>query len=535
MSPSKERVLSWPAFTLLAVVALLLGAWYRFPDLDQRPMHLDEAILGVKFIEFWQTGWFDYDPKDYHGPALHWLTRMVGWISGWHDPAALTDADLRWVVALCGMALIFLTLCLTDVLGRHGTVVAMLFAAVSPLMMFYSRYYIMEVVFVVELWVLLVAFWRFHQSRHKRWLWVMGVSLGLLHATKETFVINVAAMLLAWGIVWLTGGSFVRRSGGLRISMGRPRSEAGNPWLWVAVVAVFTSVLIYSSGFRHWDDVKESVLTYGNYLKRSGGVGHEKPFSYYFWLLAWHKNYFVWTEVAVLVLALGGICRAFFGWFQKDTHIQAFLQFLSIYSVVAFICYSVIPYKTPWTILSVHHVFILLAGVGAQGLYGLVGGNKKATFVVTLMLTGALYHLCAQTMFTLNDRGVPNLRAPYLYSHTAPAALQLASRLKELDQTTNHQLTVQVINQDSGWPLGWYLRGMSSRIGYHTTMPADLPQAQAYVVDASLLAELQSKRPGVVFEETRYFLREGVPVHLLVEKTVWETDRALRSQGGTSP
>ena len=533
MLSTKDKVLPWPTFCLFLLLAVGLAVYYRLPDLGLRPMHLDEAILGIKFIEFWQSGWFDYDPRDYHGPALHWITRMVSLVLGWSDPASITDADLRTVAALCGIALVLLTLALIDVLGRHGTLVATLFCAVSPLMVFFSRYYIMEMLFAVELMALLVAFWRFQQSRHKRWLMVAGMALGMMHATKETFVINIAAMSGAWVLVALLGNSFAKRSGGLRLSMGRSRNEAQKPWLWVFFFAALTSVALFSSGFRHWDDVLESITTYGNYLTRSGGAGHAKGFGYYFMLLFWTQNYFVWTEVAILALALTGICRAFFGWFNKDTHKQAFLQFLSVYAILAFVFYSIIPYKTPWTILSVHHVLILLAGAGAQWIYR-SAQSRFSSLVVTSLIAGSAYHLCAQTMFTLNDRGSANYRAPYMYSHTSPAAMQLVQRVRDLAKTASDKLEVQVVNMDSGWPLGWYLRDMSARIGYHTTVPETIPQVPVYIVDVSLRGELDTKVSGMAFEESRYFLRDGVPVYLLVEKSLWEADRARRVQEGAA-
>ena len=38
-------------------------------------MHTDEAILAMKSAELQATGHFQYDPKDFHGPGLHYVTR----------------------------------------------------------------------------------------------------------------------------------------------------------------------------------------------------------------------------------------------------------------------------------------------------------------------------------------------------------------------------------------------------------------------------------------------------------------------------
>ena len=194
----KEPNITWKSFGFLVLLALALAADFRFPYLDQRPMHADEAILATKYVDFWKTGVFQYDNKDYHGPGLHNLTRAFGWVAHWTHPDQLTDAKLRLVVAVCGMGLLLLTLMAVDALDRLGTALAMLLMAVSPMMIFYSRYFIMEVPLVWWVAVFLFSCWRYSQSQGKRWLVVAGIALGFQHATKETFVLNLGAAVCGW-------------------------------------------------------------------------------------------------------------------------------------------------------------------------------------------------------------------------------------------------------------------------------------------------------------------------------------------------
>ena len=63
----------------LAIFAAALV--FRIPDLADRPMHADEAVLADKFGGLLETGSFSYDPQDYHGPALAWLTLAPAWHS----------------------------------------------------------------------------------------------------------------------------------------------------------------------------------------------------------------------------------------------------------------------------------------------------------------------------------------------------------------------------------------------------------------------------------------------------------------------
>ena len=105
-SYSKVKPMSGVALAVMAVLAIGLACFYRMPDLGLRPMHTDEAIHGVKFIELCETGRFNYDPSDFHGPVLHYLTWCYGSLAGWENVSWVTEADLRRVVAVLGILLV---------------------------------------------------------------------------------------------------------------------------------------------------------------------------------------------------------------------------------------------------------------------------------------------------------------------------------------------------------------------------------------------------------------------------------------------
>lgn len=525
-SYSKKKPMSGMLLGLMVLLAVGLGCFYRMPDLGLRPMHTDEAIHAVKFVELSKTGRFDYDPSDFHGPVLHYLTWCYGTVAGWKDAAMVSEADLRRVVAVLGILLILSTLLVTDALGRLATGMAMLFMAVSPMEVFYSRYYIMEVPFVLWLALFIFSCWRYSVRPRWGWLILAGVSIGLLHPTKETFVLNLVAMVCGWVAAKLLTEGFEHRGQGMLLSIGRNRKFIQFPWLWGTLIAVGVSVMLFSGFFRFWDDVGQSVTTYGSYVNRSGGAGHEKPWHYYLTLMFYRKDTFVWTEAGIGVLAIIGVLYSFFGRFQREEARRAFLIFLSTYSLVALAIYSVIPYKTPWTFLSVQHVLILLAGVGAQCLLGFSRSFAWRLIWAVLML-GGLYHLCAQSMYTIRDRGQANLRGPYIYSHTTTNAMKLVQKLKELAAFKGEGFSAQVINIDSGWPLPWYLRNVPS-IGYQTQVPETV-DAPVIVVDADLATSVQSKLQGKSYESDIFGLRPGVNVVLLVEKSLADAYRASKT------
>ncbi len=179
---------------LLAGVALVL--WSLF--LDQRPMHNDEAVNGIKFGQLWEHGGYKYDPNEHHGPSLYYATLALSRLTGApKDFDQFTENRLRITTVLFGVGLILLLPLIADGLGRKATVWAALFTVTSPAIVFYSRYYIHEVLLVCFTFLALGAGWRYWCSRKIGWALVTGAGLGLMHATKETFVIPLAAAALA--------------------------------------------------------------------------------------------------------------------------------------------------------------------------------------------------------------------------------------------------------------------------------------------------------------------------------------------------
>lgn len=536
MPPKKDNSITWTTFWSLLILAVVLGAYYRFPVLSKRPMHTDEAILAVKTTELWNTGRFDYDPTDFHGPALHYLTCAVAKLDGWGATDAWTETELRCVVAVCGFLLLLLPLAAGDALGRHAAIMATLLIAVSPMQVFYSRYYIMEMLLALEMAVFLLACWRYSQSRNRMWLIGAGIALGLAHTTKETFVIPLAAAGCALVALRVFGLSFEAKASGLRLSSSSSRKKASVLWPWIVFPAAAVSVTLYSGFFKDWQAVQESVTTYASYLKRSGGAGgHEKPFYYYLMLIFWRKDGLLWTEALIGGLGVVGALHAFLGTHKNNAR-QAVLIFLTVYTLAIFTAFSILPYKTPWAILCGQHALILLAGAGVAGLWSAIP-IRFIRMLLGIGLALGVWHLCRETMLSIHEYRADS-RNPYVYSHTTVNAMQLVDRIRELEATQPEGFGVQVINVDSGWPLPWYLRDMKD-VGYQTQVPAQL-HTPVIVADIDQEALVQQRLDGREFQNAGiYSLRSGMNVVLFVQKGLWDafmsTRQAPPSGGAATP
>ncbi len=531
MPPPQKKSLGRLGLTIFAIVSLFLGAYYRFPALGERPMHTDEAILAMKSAEFQDTGHFKYDPKDYHGPGLHYITRVWSKLAGWGDSSTWTEAQLRTVPVICGLLLLLTTLLLRNALGRLATGFAMLLISISPMMVYYSRYFIMEVPLVLFITLSIAALWHYSQGGGRWWLLLAGFSIGMQHATKETFVLSIVAGLVGFAVTKIMVGDFAPRRSGY--DMGAKKSRAAYPWLWVIIAAVLTSITIYSGGFKDWQAVKDSALTYLNYFERSGGSGHEKPWHYYLTLIFWRKDGLVWSEAMIGGLGIVGMLYSFLGNHMKQPARQAFLVFLSVYTLVLFFIYSFLAYKTPWCILSAQHALTLLAGVGAAAISGALTG-KFSRFVFKVVFGLGLYHLLSQTNHAIHLYAADS-RNPYVYAHTSPNLMRLLPQVRDLQKTApDDAFNVLVINRDAGWPLPWYWRDIKS-VRYLTTVPETI-DARVIIAEPEMKTALESKFAGKTYTSPDLFgLRPGVMLNLWIEQSLWDRHSLRKQQEAAKP
>jgi uncharacterized protein (TIGR03663 family) len=499
---------------LLAVGALAL----RLPQLDRRPMHTDESVHAIKFRGLWDDGVYRYDPHEYHGPALYYATLPIAWLHPARNFAEATETLLRLVPALFGLGLMLLLLLTRDALGNPATLWAAGLTAVSPALVFYSRYYIHEVPFVFFTFLLLAALWRYSQAPHLGWCLAAGGAVGLMHATKETFVFNLAAI----------GGAGILTLAWTRVVEGRRPDLARwlNPWHLgvVGAAAALVSVVLFSSFFTNPDGPLDSLRTYGPWLKRAEGHSpHVHPWHYYLGLLAWHQRGRApaFSEALILCLAAVGLIAALARKELPGVHL-GWARFLGFYILGLTGIYSVLPYKTPWCLLGFLHGMILLAGLGAVVLIrtGRTLFGRSFGLALLLAASGQLGVQAWRASFPYCDRQ----ENPYVYAHTLSDVLDLADKVEALSRVhpQGHAMSVELIapNHDY-WPLPWYLRRFRE-VGGWAEVP-DPPKAPILIASPALAKPLQAKL-GDTYEPVGFFgLRPSVFLNLYVQRDLWQS------------
>jgi uncharacterized protein (TIGR03663 family) len=479
----------------LGFLAATAGALaFRLPQLALRPMHCDEANQALKAAMLLETGRYRYDPQEHHGPLLYYATLPSLWLSGAKDFVQSREIDYRLVPVLFGAGLILLLPLVADGLGRTPAVFAALLTALSPAMVFYSRYYIQEMLLVFLTFAAIASAWRYVRSRSVLWAAATGAFLGLMVATKETWVLAVAAMgvglalSLAWGR-WRDGAWT-----NLRPYL-RPL-----PLLVAVAAGLFVFEIFYSSLGTNSCGPFDAVLAYGTYFRRgSEGGAHAHPWYYYLQILVASRPLrgYLGTETLIVGLAVAGSVAALVAGGRDagagrrgDTETRGqgqgenisaspllrvpaspgphvgFCRFLAFYTLTLTALYSALAYKTPWCLLSFLHGTVLLAGLGGWALVRRTP-SIPAKVIVGLLLALAAGHL-ARESYLLNYRfyAYPE-RNPYVYAQAGSDVVHLAALVERLARASGEgrAMLIHVVTGENYWPLPWYLRAFD-RVGY---------------------------------------------------------------------
>ena len=521
-------------FSYLFILILLLGLAVRLFRLDLRPMHHDEANQAYKFGLLLEKGEYRYDPSDHHGPTLYYFSLPFAWLSGQKTYADLAENTLRGVAAFFGVFTILLLLAT----GKYLTVAekswAAVFLAIAAPVIYFNRFYIQETMFVAFGLAFVFCLWRFIQKPDFREAVWLGLTAGLLYATKETSLIVFGSAALALVLIWFWSRLKNRKRRGERTRTLRQADlkamiKAFWPVLTAVLVFLAVSFIFYSSFLRYPQGLMESYRSLAGYTHKALEAGwHQHGFWYYFSLLFFHKegpNSPVFSEIPFLALALYGLVLSLAGFSRKAA--ENFRPYLALFALVTALVYSAIPYKTPWNLLIFYAIFLVLAGVGFARLLALIKIRQAR-----IILAGALLLWTGWQSYLVNIYFHSFPANPYVYAQTLPDFMRLVSRVEELASVSKdgREMLMKVIAPpEETWPLPWYLRRFT-QVGYWTASEQVEALEPAEIVIMS--AGEAGKRAGTELDSyyTQYFsLRPDVLLTLCVREDLWENYRLRKS------
>lgn len=533
--------MSKPVYCGLLAAALVLGLAFRLARLDARPMHHDEANQAVKFGVLLETGEYRYDKADHHGPSLYYLTLPAAWLRGQHSLAALDETTVRAVPVVFGTALILLFALLAPGLGRPAAAAGALLAAVSPVLTYYSRFYIQESLFAFCALAFVIALGTHARRPRLSSALASGLLAGLAMATKETWMIVLPAAVIACIAAHLTSvlppGSTGLKAGARGGSEGRPSnavtlSAALLYWphlLAAAVAALAVTFLFYSSFFTHPAGLIDWFRSFPIYGARGlEGGAHQQGWSYYLGLLAFRRSGgVIWTEGLILALAaVGGVFAV-----ARRRANEFWPRYITFYALLTAAVFSLLSYKTPWNILPFYVGFTALAGYGAACLAALPH-RRVARAAVVAALAAAAAQLGVQD-WRANFRYPADPRNPYVYAHTTPDFLRLVERVRDVAAVRPERgatLVKVIAGPYEQWPLPWYLRRMT-RVGYWSRAgEAGILDGAPLLVSSEENSAAVSAALGDRYVSELYGLRPDVLLTLYIERGLWE--RFIETRGG---
>lgn len=444
---------------------LAVAAFLRLYALDLKPLHHDEGVNGFFLTTLYRDGVYHYDPSNYHGPTLYYfalaITKLKAFLFG---ESGLSTTAVRLVPALFGIATVWLALQLRRHIGAIGALAAAALIALSPGHVYVSRYFIHEAHFVFFTLGIVVAALRYWETADPIYLMLASISAALLFATKETAIISVAVLGLAWIVAAVymrltkgkTNAPWEKKQGkknkARRSTQARPARTLerfggiSNVALMAGVaflLFIFINILFYSSFFTYRAGIR-GALDSLQVWAATGTKEHGHDWHTYLWWL-------LQEEAPLLILGIAGALLALMRYRNR------FSIFAGAWAFGILAAYSLIPYKTPWLMLNFTVPLAIIGGYAINEIYVWTKGVTSRVAALAIALVALA--ICATQAVQLNFFHYDDDKYPYVYAHTYRELLPMMTAIDQLaERAKTGKQTGITITAREYWPLPWYLR-----------------------------------------------------------------------------
>jgi uncharacterized protein (TIGR03663 family) len=432
--------LPWPEIAILGA-AVVLRVWL----IELKPAHFDEGVNGWFVDQMTANGYYRYDPNNFHGPLHFYAVFLAQTLLG----RALWVLRLPTIIA--GVLCVWAMLRYRDFFGTTVARISALALAISPAFVFFSRSSIHEswqALFSILLLHSLLGLWQSGERGHLR---TCAFAITGLILTKETYILHLGCFALAIPVLWLWQ----------KVVPSRPEwPVARQQWtrqdLLVCVgMSLFAIVFFYSGTFQDFAALRGLYETFAVWFRT--GVeqgGHEKPS---FDLVGKLNYYWVALMARYEWPALVGLLACVRLLFPCDAR----LRYIAIMACGILGAYSIIPYKTPWCVVSIIWPLYL---TGAAGLAEL--GRKFFLPDEAWALAFPLLAVSLIASVRLNFHRFTDDSEPYVYVQTYEDINVFTGPLLEAAHKDATKFHVRgIISMGSDYPLPWIL-GDFTKIGY---------------------------------------------------------------------
>ncbi len=501
------------AFALCAVFGFLQMA----SNLQKRAIHADESEQAMTFLKLYKDGDYKYNPNGPHGPILYYWAnaaqKIKNTLSTPTAPENIAMPDLRkTLLPAAALAL----LCCFAVAAQTGFAAAACAAAalaLAPLWQIYGAYFVQEIFFSSAVFLFALAAFSFSKNRSLKNALLVGLSAGAAQICKETSVFAFASAAAAA----LATTALYSKGAGLKALL----KDAAKPQNLAAIfVGFLIPVAVFYSSFG--DNPRGIIDAFASYFAHFAGksvsAAHTSGADFYIKLLFAQKSGGVYFgSAAITLLVAAGTLAALANRAARGAQTALFFALTAIINI-AILC--IVPYKTPWLLLSPTALMCVPAGFFAARIFEL---KNKFASIAACAATVALG--CYQT--TLDrpaaTRYADDPRNPFLYSHTVSDENNLANRVFECARFSQYknEIPVAFVGSVSPWPLPWQLRNLPNA-GFWTTPPDNLDRFDVIITDAFRLKQTLEKFDASKYAPDIFGIRKNTLLHVFIRREIFE-------------
>ena len=491
-SHSRAEVAVWVGLIVLAVV---LRVW----DLGSRPFHHDEsqdAYFSYTFSQDFKS--YSYNPL-LHGPVRFYLTALNYKLFGDSNFTA------RLAPVYMGTLLVGLPYLLRHQMGRVAAIAAGLILAISPSVLYFSRFAREDIYLAAVSLGLFVACFRFVRKPRTLTLCLIGFLISFSFGVKEsglvtTFIVG-GFFITAVGVQ----GILAQRRGGAFTDgevLGAIAKVGWPAWVSSIAVLVFTYSFLFTrffTGFTcttteyaghpaHQTSCLDGVFYGLGYWQAQQKVARGGDSA---WL---YPGIIFSNEWPVLLLAVVGVVFTFLR--------PSLLRFFALWMFVCTLAFYMWgSERFAWLVLHPLVPLVLLAGIGLQSLWELRSRIARGGAFAAVAI-GAAYLIFASFETNARDGAIP--RSWVVSTQSSVQVKQVTDQIAGLIAKAKAEGQPQpgiTIDSSSGatFPYAWYLRHDAPGYIDMTT--------QGFVPNTSILIMTQEGREALRPSLSAYSVR----------------------------
>lgn len=493
-------------FSAIIIVAAFAYALYlRFENIDARPMHSDEAVQAYRVGEMLAGKTFVYDPQDFHGPTLYYFSFWICKLFGITSFSEMTEMLLRAVPAVIGM--LGCVLIPLSFFGRKTVpvVIAGTLLAASVISIFYSGYFIQEIILVVFAWCA-AGIWFFRKKTITNAV-LAGICAGIAIASKETWILMAAAFALGGAGIAVLRRHFCE-------APAEPVGQFGRRLAVATISAGTVAALFYSSFGQNFGGLADFFVAFKNYFFAGTNAEspHAKSFFYYVKLLGGNAQvllllgWFLFPPFLLRTLFPTRKERRFGCSFRESDFSTVVFVFGASFSL--FILYSLMPYKTPWCVLGIiPGIVLLIAAINDSQVLNTIYQSTPSRILISFVIFVVFLSVCGL-----------GRNSSLLYEHPGKSIFKVVPAVEKAKEDFvagggNKQDFFVALVGPNYWPLPWYLR--REKFGVWENLSQVPPQAAVVIAEVESWAEADSA--GTATKKSRTVFCAGLRPGVIVE------------------